>query len=63
MSGELWTGFVVVWECLPVIWHRQAVLPGSEVNHYPVGHFDVYRGEALVQLIEDQLDFLPRSFQ
>ncbi len=38
-------------------------MPNSEVKHYPVGHFDVYRGEALVQSIEDQLDFLGRSFR
>ncbi len=38
-------------------------MPNSEVKHYPVGHFDVYRGEALVQSIEDQLDFLARSFR
>ncbi|MFO8140922.1 MAG: alpha/beta fold hydrolase [Marinobacter sp.] len=37
-------------------------MPNSEVKHYPVGHFDVYRGEALVQSIEDQLEFLSRSF-
>lgn len=35
-------------------------MPNAEVKHYPVGHFDVYRGEALEMSIEDQLDFLSR---
>jgi len=38
-------------------------LPNAEVRHYPVGHFDVYRGEALGQSLEDQLDFLSRFFR
>lgn len=38
-------------------------MPSSEVKHYPVGHFDVYRGEALARSIEDQLDFLARCFR
>ena len=38
-------------------------MPNAEVKHYPVGHFDVYRGEALYQSIEDQLDFLARFFK
>ncbi|PXX89542.1 alpha/beta hydrolase [Marinobacter vulgaris] len=36
-------------------------MPNSEVKHYSVGHFDVYRGEALAQSIEDQLEFLGRQ--
>ncbi len=38
-------------------------MPNAEVKHYPVGHFDVYRGEALDRSIEDQLDFLARFFK
>ena len=38
-------------------------MPNAEVKHYPLGHFDVYRGEALEQSIEDQLDFLARFFK
>ncbi|MBW4934182.1 alpha/beta fold hydrolase [Marinobacter sp. F4206] len=38
-------------------------MPNAEVKHYPVGHFDVYQGEALEQSIEDQLDFLARAFR
>lgn len=30
----------------------------AEVKHYPVGHFDVYQGEALEQSLKDQLAFL-----
>ncbi|MDF1821994.1 MAG: alpha/beta fold hydrolase [Alcanivoracaceae bacterium] len=30
----------------------------AEVKHYPVGHFDVYQGEALQQSLTDQLTFL-----
>ena len=40
-----------------------ARIPNAKVKHYPVGHFDVYRGEALVQSIEDQLEFLARFFR
>ena len=36
-------------------------MPNSEVKHYPVGHFDVYRGEPLAQSIKDQLEFLGRK--
>ncbi|MCG7198762.1 alpha/beta hydrolase [Marinobacter pelagius] len=36
-------------------------MPNAEVMHYPVGHFDVYRGEALAQSIRDQLEFLGQS--
>lgn len=36
-------------------------MPNSEVKHYSVGHFDVYRGEALAQSIKDQLEFLGRE--
>ncbi|NMT64360.1 alpha/beta fold hydrolase [Marinobacter orientalis] len=36
-------------------------IPNPEVKHYPVGHFDVYRGEALAQSIKDQLEFLGRK--
>eukprot|EP00163_Fabomonas_tropica_P010910 TRINITY_DN2123_c0_g1_i1.p1 TRINITY_DN2123_c0_g1~~TRINITY_DN2123_c0_g1_i1.p1 ORF type:complete len:305 (-),score=14.54 TRINITY_DN2123_c0_g1_i1:77-991(-) len=35
-------------------------MPRAEVRHYPVGHFDVYRGEPLEQSIKDQIDFLGR---
>ena len=38
-------------------------MPKAEVKNYPVGHFDVYRGEALDRSIEDQLDFLARFFK
>ncbi|KAA1176112.1 alpha/beta fold hydrolase [Marinobacter salinexigens] len=37
-----------------------AKMPKAEVLHYPVGHFDVYRGEPLAQSIKDQLAFLGR---
>jgi len=40
-----------------------ARMPNAEVKHYPVGHFDVYRRDALEQSIEDQLDFLARFFK
>ncbi|MGF2733751.1 alpha/beta hydrolase [Marinobacter sp. DUT-1] len=36
-------------------------MPNSEVKHYPLGHFDVYRGDALDQSIKDQLEFLGRQ--
>lgn len=37
---------------------RQA--PRGEVKRYPIGHFDIYRGEAFEQTIADQLEFLER---
>lgn len=36
-------------------------MPNAEVKHYPVGHFDVYRGDALAQSVQDQLEFLGRT--
>jgi uncharacterized protein len=32
----------------------------AEVRTYPIGHFDIYRGEPFEQAISDQLDFLGR---
>ena len=32
----------------------------SEVKRYPVGHFDIYQGEARAQSLKDQLEFLNR---
>jgi dienelactone hydrolase len=37
---------------------RQA--PRSEVIHYPIGHFDIYTGDAFEAAIADQLEFLGR---
>ena len=34
--------------------------PRAEVKRYPVGHFDIYIGEAFEQAIADQADFLCR---
>jgi pimeloyl-ACP methyl ester carboxylesterase len=39
-----------------------AKMPNAEVKHYPVGHFDVYVGDALAQSLNDQLEFLGRRF-
>lgn len=35
-------------------------MPKVEVKRYPVGHFDVYQGEARAACIADQLEFLGR---
>jgi pimeloyl-ACP methyl ester carboxylesterase len=32
----------------------------AEVRTYPIGHFDIYRGEPFEQAISDQLHFLRR---
>lgn len=37
--------------------------PHAEVKHYPIGHFDIYRGEYLERSIHDQLEFLGRHLQ
>lgn len=37
-----------------------AKMPKSEVKRYPVGHFDVYQGEARAISLKDQLEFLGR---
>ena len=37
-----------------------ALMPQSEVRRYPVGHFDIYQGEARQISLRDQLDFLNR---
>ena len=39
-----------------------ARMPKSEVKRYPVGHFDIYQGEARAASIADQLEFLGRVF-
>mgnify|MGYP001198262841 CR=1 FL=1 len=34
--------------------------PRGEVVHYPIGHFDIYRGEAFERAVADQVEFLQR---
>src|SRR3954452_19813687 len=34
--------------------------PRAEVKRYPIGHFDIYRGEPFEQAVADQLEFLLR---
>ncbi len=34
--------------------------PRGEVVHYPIGHFDIYRGEAFERAVTDQVAFLQR---
>ena len=34
--------------------------PRGELKHYPVGHFDIYVGDAFERAVTDQLDFLRR---
>jgi fermentation-respiration switch protein FrsA (DUF1100 family) len=34
--------------------------PRGEVVHYPIGHFDIYRGDAFERAITDQVAFLQR---
>ncbi|UCE17700.1 MAG: alpha/beta hydrolase [Gemmatimonadota bacterium] len=33
---------------------------GSEVKHYPIGHFDIYTGNYFEKAVSDQLDFFTR---
>ncbi|WP_419811711.1 alpha/beta hydrolase [Bacterioplanoides sp.] len=35
--------------------------PQADIKHYPLGHFDIYKGTAFQQVIQDQLDFLQRQ--
>ncbi len=37
--------------------------PRGEIKHYPVGHFDVYIGDAFEQAVADQTEFLVRQLQ
>jgi dienelactone hydrolase len=34
--------------------------PRGELRHYPIGHFDVYLGDAFERAVSDQLEFLGR---
>ncbi|MDQ3726017.1 MAG: alpha/beta hydrolase, partial [Actinomycetota bacterium] len=34
--------------------------PRGEVHRYPIGHFDIYKGEDFERAVTDQLDFLHR---
>ncbi len=34
-----------------------------EVKHYPIGHFDIYRGEHLERSLRDQIEFLRRHVE
>jgi fermentation-respiration switch protein FrsA (DUF1100 family) len=34
--------------------------PRGEIKHYPIGHFDIYRGEPFERAVTDQTDFLVR---
>ena len=33
---------------------------GSEVKHYPIGHFDIYTGDDFEKAVSDQLDFFTK---
>jgi hypothetical protein len=37
-----------------------ATAPRAEVKRYPVGHFEIYRGEPLEDAVRDQTEFLVR---
>ena len=37
-----------------------ATAPRGEVKRYPVGHFDIYRGEPFEHAVRDQTEFLVR---
>jgi pimeloyl-ACP methyl ester carboxylesterase len=32
--------------------------PKAQLKHYPIGHFDIYQGEAFTRAVRDQLEFL-----
>ena len=40
-----------------------ATAPRGEVKRYPVGHFDIYRGEPFEQAVGDQTEFLVRHLE
>ena len=40
-----------------------ATAPRGEVKRYPVGHFDIYRGEPFEQAARDQTEFLVRHLE
>jgi dienelactone hydrolase len=40
--------------------HYAATAPRGEVKRYPVGHFDIYRGEPFEHAVRDQTEFLVR---
>jgi len=40
-----------------------ATAPRGEVKRYPVGHFDIYRGEPFEHAVRDQIEFLVRHLE
>ena len=40
-----------------------ATAPRGEIKRYPVGHFDIYRGESFEQAARDQTEFLVRHLE
>jgi pimeloyl-ACP methyl ester carboxylesterase len=40
-----------------------ATAPRGEVKRYPVGHFDIYRGEPFENAVDDQTEFLVRHLE
>jgi fermentation-respiration switch protein FrsA (DUF1100 family) len=40
-----------------------ATAPRGEIKRYPIGHFDIYIGEAFEQAVADQTEFLVRHLQ
>jgi dienelactone hydrolase len=40
-----------------------AAAPRAEVRRYPVGHFDIYRGEPFQHAVRDQTEFLVRHLE
>ena len=37
--------------------------PRGEVKRYPIGHFDIYRGESFEHAVGDQTEFLVRNLK
>ena len=40
-----------------------ATAPRGEVKRYPIGHFDIYRGEPFERAVRDQTEFLTRHLK
>jgi len=41
-------------------WRAAEAVPRAEVRRYPLGHFDIYYGEAFERAVSDQTEFLAR---
>jgi fermentation-respiration switch protein FrsA (DUF1100 family) len=61
--GSSFGGGHVIEAAARVALRYSATAPRGEVKRYPIGHFDIYRGEPFERAVRDQTEFLLRHLR